>query len=252
MSTSRRWRNGKLAIIRRNLGSKLIRMEFASPEEKAASGKSRQDRGHRPRAAQPLFAGNDAEVTELAKYALIIEQHYGRAMDIEWGRDGMRRQDLHPAGPPGDGEEPGRGPGRAPLQAQGPQRRAGRGPRHRPEDRHRPGAPGGQRGRDGPRPARRCAGDRHDRPELGAGHEARRCHRHQPRRPHLPRGHHRPRAGHPGRGRLRRCHRDAQGRPAGHRGLLGGRHRLHLRRPARDRSQRGACAASCRTARSRS
>ncbi|MFG6433280.1 phosphoenolpyruvate synthase [Roseateles sp. LYH14W] len=79
---------GKLAIIRRNLGSKLLRMEFASPEEKAASGKlvKTVDTAVESRNRYSL---NDAEVTELAKYALIIEQHYGRAMDIEWGRDGV-------------------------------------------------------------------------------------------------------------------------------------------------------------------
>lgn len=79
---------GKLAIIRRNLGSKLLRMEFASPEEKAASGKLVKtiDTAVESRNRYSL---NDAEVTELAQYALIIEQHYGRAMDIEWGRDGV-------------------------------------------------------------------------------------------------------------------------------------------------------------------
>jgi pyruvate,water dikinase len=78
---------GKLAIIRRNLGSKLIRMEFASPEEKAASGKLVKlvDTATELRNRYSL---NDADVAELAKYALIIEQHYGRPMDIEWGKDG--------------------------------------------------------------------------------------------------------------------------------------------------------------------
>ncbi|MFT7774511.1 phosphoenolpyruvate synthase [Roseateles sp.] len=78
---------GKLAIIRRNLGSKLIRMEFASPEEKAASGKLVKTVDTLPE-HRNRYSLNDAEVTELAQYALIIEQHYGRAMDIEWGRDG--------------------------------------------------------------------------------------------------------------------------------------------------------------------
>ncbi|NCT81514.1 MAG: phosphoenolpyruvate synthase [Comamonadaceae bacterium] len=78
---------GKLAIIRRNLGSKLIRMEFASPEEKAASGKLVKTVDTAPE-ARNRYSLSDAEVTELAKYALVIEQHYGRAMDIEWGRDG--------------------------------------------------------------------------------------------------------------------------------------------------------------------
>ena len=79
---------GKLAIIRRNLGSKLIRMEFATPEEKAASGKLVKTVDTAPE-ARNRYSLNDAEVTELSKYALIIEQHYGRAMDIEWGRDGI-------------------------------------------------------------------------------------------------------------------------------------------------------------------
>lgn len=81
-------KNGKLAIIRRNLGSKLIRMEFASPEEKAASGKLVKTVDTVPE-HRNRYSLNDAEVTELAQYALIIEQHYGRAMDIEWGRDGV-------------------------------------------------------------------------------------------------------------------------------------------------------------------
>ena len=78
---------GKLAVIRRNLGSKLIKMTFASPEEKAASGKlvKTEDTPHEQRNRYSL---SDADVTELAKYALIIEEHYGRPMDIEWGKDG--------------------------------------------------------------------------------------------------------------------------------------------------------------------
>jgi pyruvate, water dikinase len=79
---------GKLAIIRRNLGSKLLRMEFATPEEKAASGKLVRTVDTVPE-QRNRYSLNDAEVTELAHYALIIEQHYGRAMDIEWGRDGV-------------------------------------------------------------------------------------------------------------------------------------------------------------------
>jgi pyruvate,water dikinase len=80
-------KSGKLAIIRRNLGSKLIKMEFASPEEKAKSGKLVRTVDTAPE-QRNRYSLSDADVTELAKYALIIEQHYGRAMDIEWGRDG--------------------------------------------------------------------------------------------------------------------------------------------------------------------
>ncbi|MDT8998486.1 phosphoenolpyruvate synthase [Paucibacter sp. APW11] len=79
---------GKQPIIRRNLGSKLIRMEFATPEEKAASGKLVKTVDTVPE-ARNRYSLNDAEVVELAQYALIIEQHYQRPMDIEWGRDGV-------------------------------------------------------------------------------------------------------------------------------------------------------------------
>jgi len=80
-------RAGKRAIIRRNLGSKLIKMEFTTPDEKAASGRlvKTVDTVHELRNRYSL---SDADVEELARYALTIEQHYGRAMDIEWGRDG--------------------------------------------------------------------------------------------------------------------------------------------------------------------
>ena len=78
---------GKLAVIRRNLGSKLIKMEFATPQEKAASGKlvKTVDTATEQRNRYSL---TDADVTQLARYALIIEEHYGRPMDIEWGKDG--------------------------------------------------------------------------------------------------------------------------------------------------------------------
>jgi len=80
-------RNGKHAIIRRNLGSKLIKMEFSTPEEKAASGRLVKTVDTAPE-QRNRYSLSDADVMELAKYALIIEQHYGRPMDIEWGRDG--------------------------------------------------------------------------------------------------------------------------------------------------------------------
>ncbi len=78
---------GRPAVIRRNLGSKLIKMEFATPEERASSGKLVRTVDAAPE-QRNRYSLTDAEVTELARYALTIEQHYGRAMDIEWGRDG--------------------------------------------------------------------------------------------------------------------------------------------------------------------
>ncbi|MBC7501800.1 MAG: phosphoenolpyruvate synthase [Herminiimonas sp.] len=75
---------GKLPIIRRNIGSKLIKMEF--------TGEARA--GHSVRTVDvPIelrnrYSLNDAEIVELSRYAVTIEKHYGRPMDIEWGKDG--------------------------------------------------------------------------------------------------------------------------------------------------------------------
>ena len=78
---------GHKAVIRRNLGSKLIQMVFATPEEKAASGKLVKTTDVTPE-LRNRYSLTDAEVQELAQYALVIEKHYGRPMDIEWGKDG--------------------------------------------------------------------------------------------------------------------------------------------------------------------
>jgi pyruvate,water dikinase len=82
---------GKRALIRRNLGSKLIQMVFSTPEEKAASGKLVKTIDV-PVEQRNRYSLTDADVEQLAKYALVIEQHYGRPMDIEWGKDGTDGQ----------------------------------------------------------------------------------------------------------------------------------------------------------------
>ena len=82
---------GNKAVIRRNLGSKLIQMVFASPEEKAASGKLVKTEDV-PGELRNRYSLTDDEVTQLAQYATIIEAHYGRPMDIEWGKDGTDGQ----------------------------------------------------------------------------------------------------------------------------------------------------------------
>jgi pyruvate,water dikinase len=82
---------GKRAVIRRNLGSKLIQMVFASTEEKAATGKLVKTTDV-PTEQRNRYSLTDADVEQLAHYALVIEQHYGRAMDIEWGKDGTDQQ----------------------------------------------------------------------------------------------------------------------------------------------------------------
>ena len=82
---------GNKAVIRRNLGSKLIQMVFASPEEKAASGRLVKTEDV-PGELRNRYSLTDDEVTQLAQYATIIEAHYGRPMDIEWGKDGTDGQ----------------------------------------------------------------------------------------------------------------------------------------------------------------
>ena len=84
-------RAGHRALIRRNLGSKLIQMEFATPEEKAATGKLVKTTDV-PAEMRNRYSLTDADVEQLARYALVIEEHYGRAMDIEWGKDGTDGQ----------------------------------------------------------------------------------------------------------------------------------------------------------------
>ncbi|PVY92670.1 phosphoenolpyruvate synthase [Acidovorax sp. 99] len=84
-------RAGKKALIRRNLGSKLIQMVFSTPEEKAASGKLVKTIDV-PTEQRNRYSLTDADVEQLARYALVIEQHYGRPMDIEWGKDGTDGQ----------------------------------------------------------------------------------------------------------------------------------------------------------------
>ena len=81
-------RVGKGAVIRRNLGSKLLQMVFASPEEQASSGKLVKTVDV-PAELRNRYSLTDADVEQLAQYALVIEQHYGRPMDIEWGKDGQ-------------------------------------------------------------------------------------------------------------------------------------------------------------------
>ena len=76
---------GKKAVVRRNLGSKMIKMTF-SAEKVAGKSVVTEDVEE---SLRHQFSINDEEVMELARYAMIIEQHYGRPMDIEWGKDGV-------------------------------------------------------------------------------------------------------------------------------------------------------------------
>ncbi|RYX91099.1 MAG: phosphoenolpyruvate synthase [Comamonadaceae bacterium] len=79
---------GNRAVIRRNLGSKLLQMEFTTADEKKSGGKLVKTTDV-PTELRNRYSLSDADVEQLARYALIIEDHYGRPMDIEWGKDGI-------------------------------------------------------------------------------------------------------------------------------------------------------------------
>ncbi|WP_454258234.1 phosphoenolpyruvate synthase [Pseudoxanthomonas mexicana] len=76
-------KQGKPAILRRSLGSKALRMVYSDvPGERVRTEDT-------PAELSNTFSITDADVHELAKQALVIEQHYGRPMDIEWAKDGV-------------------------------------------------------------------------------------------------------------------------------------------------------------------
>ncbi len=75
---------GKNAILRRNLGAKAIRMVYSD----AAGHTNAVITEETPEADRLQFCINDAEVEELARQAVVIEEHYKRPMDVEWARDG--------------------------------------------------------------------------------------------------------------------------------------------------------------------
>jgi len=76
---------GKPAIVRRTLGSKLIKMIFSDSNK---AGKSTHTESNTAEESA-RYSLTDAEVLELARFAVIIEKHYGCPMDIEWGKDGV-------------------------------------------------------------------------------------------------------------------------------------------------------------------
>ncbi len=75
-------REGRHAVLRRTLGSKLIRMVYSEVDGERVRTEET------PAALRSTFSINDADVEELARQSLVIEQHYGRPMDIEWAKDG--------------------------------------------------------------------------------------------------------------------------------------------------------------------
>lgn len=75
---------GKPAIVRRTMGSKKIRMVYAESQEHGKQVRIEDVEDD----ARNRFSLNDHEVEQLAHQAMMIEQHYGRPMDIEWAKDG--------------------------------------------------------------------------------------------------------------------------------------------------------------------
>ena len=75
---------GRKCILRRSLGTKAIKMIFTETRQAGRSVQTIEV----PEAERRRFSIGDAEVEELARYAVAIERHYQRPMDIEWGRDG--------------------------------------------------------------------------------------------------------------------------------------------------------------------
>jgi pyruvate,water dikinase len=76
-------RNGKRSVLRKNLGGKAIKMVYAekgSPERVRTVDVAHEERNR--------FSLDEDDIVSLAKQALIIEEHYGTPMDIEWGKDG--------------------------------------------------------------------------------------------------------------------------------------------------------------------
>ncbi|WP_372733919.1 phosphoenolpyruvate synthase [Nocardioides sp.] len=81
-------RAGKPAILKRGVGAKATKMVYTSD---ATVGRTTEFVDVEPE-QRGLLSLSDAEVEELARHALVIEEHYGRPMDIEWGRDGLDGQ----------------------------------------------------------------------------------------------------------------------------------------------------------------
>jgi pyruvate,water dikinase len=77
--------SGKPAVLRRNIGSKLTKMIYSEDLEHA----KQVNIVDIDKSDSKQFSINDEEVMELAKQAMVIEKHYGRAMDIEWAKDGI-------------------------------------------------------------------------------------------------------------------------------------------------------------------
>src|SRR6202522_2537569 len=77
-------RAGRRSILRKNLGQKAIKMVYAEP-----GSQERVRTVDVPAEDRQRFSIDEADIVELSKQALVIEEHYGTPMDIEWGKDGQ-------------------------------------------------------------------------------------------------------------------------------------------------------------------
>lgn len=80
-------KNNQSAVIRKTLGKKQFKMIYAEPNQADTVLKIPVESNQ-----QNQFSLNNIDIEQLAKYSLLIEQHYGRPMDIEWAKDGMDDQ----------------------------------------------------------------------------------------------------------------------------------------------------------------
>ncbi len=76
------------AILRRSLGGKAVRMIYAQSRQPGRSVATEAV----PEKERSQFCITDADVEQLGRFAMTIEAHYGRPMDIEWGKDGIDGQ----------------------------------------------------------------------------------------------------------------------------------------------------------------
>jgi pyruvate,water dikinase len=75
---------GKKAIIQKKLGEKAKTMIYAEAKDELSTINI-----DTPKERQEQFVLNDTEITQLSQWALLVEQHYGKPMDIEWAKDGI-------------------------------------------------------------------------------------------------------------------------------------------------------------------
>jgi pyruvate,water dikinase len=81
-------RNGKKAILQKNLGAKNKMMVYADEDDDINTTINKDT----PLQMRERFVLNEKEVEKLAEWALIIEDHYGKPMDFEWAKDGVNHQ----------------------------------------------------------------------------------------------------------------------------------------------------------------